>query len=139
MVLGACRDALAVLRRQYGFEASPSKRKRKLLHADEEDGLALEQVSLMLYHNSYFVSSHNISVVLLQMIVGVLLFTPLLFLLPTTFVYYILVLVLHTFVLGACWALQTLSQLLHRNPAYFLWSWAANPGIVPGKSHPLSC
>lgn len=69
---------------------------------------------------------------LLQMIVGVLLFTPLLFLLPTTSVYYILVLLLHAAVLMACWALQISSRLLQRNSAYFLWCWALKPGLVPG-------
>ena len=69
---------------------------------------------------------------LLQMIVGVLLFTPLLFLLPTTSVYYVLVLLLHTAVLMACWALQMSSRLLQRHPAYFLWCWAFKPGLVPG-------
>ena len=71
---------------------------------------------------------------LLQMIVGVLLFTPLLFLLPTTSVYYVLVLLLHTAVLMARWALQMSSRSLHRNPAYFLWCWAVKPGLVPGTS-----
>ncbi|KAL0020426.1 hypothetical protein WJX77_001992 [Trebouxia sp. C0004] len=103
------RDALAVLRRQYGLESSPRERRREISHHKEEDGLALE-----------------------QMIVGVLLFTPLLFLLPTTFVYYVLVLLLHTAVLMACWALQMSSRLLHRSPAYFLWCWAFKPGLVPG-------
>ncbi|KAL0020675.1 hypothetical protein WJX79_008554 [Trebouxia sp. C0005] len=103
------RDALAVLRRQYGLENSPRKRRQGISHHNEQDGLALE-----------------------QMIVGVLLFTPLLFLLPTTSVYYVLVLLLHTAVLMVCWALQMSSRLLHRNPAYFLWCWAFKPGLVPG-------
>ena len=50
-VLAICRDALAVLRRQYGFEGSP--RKRKQTHCcrhEDQDGLALEQVRMGLLH-----------------------------------------------------------------------------------------
>ncbi len=40
-----CRDALAVLRRQYGLENSPRKRRQEISHHNEQDGLALEQVT----------------------------------------------------------------------------------------------
>ena len=91
-----------------------------------------------LFGSSLHHCSYVTSLMLLQMIVGVLLFTPLLFLLPTTSVYYVLVLLLHTAVLMACGALQMASRLLHRNPAYFLWCWAFKPGLVPGM-HCASC
>ncbi len=38
------RDALAVLRRQYGLENSPRKRRQEMSHHNTQDGLALEQV-----------------------------------------------------------------------------------------------
>ncbi len=38
------RDALAVLRRQYGLENSPRKRRQEMSHHNKQDGLALEQV-----------------------------------------------------------------------------------------------
>lgn len=54
-----CRDALAMLRKQYGFEASPKKRKQKLREGNEEDGLALEQVTAGCYAtNVLLVNSH---------------------------------------------------------------------------------
>ncbi len=40
-----CRDALAVLRRQYGLENSPRKRRQEIPHHNEQDGFALEQVT----------------------------------------------------------------------------------------------
>lgn len=39
------RDALAVLRRQYGLENSPRKRRQEMSQHSEQDGLALEQVT----------------------------------------------------------------------------------------------
>lgn len=133
-VLAICRDALAVLRRQYGFEASPRKRKQThCCHHEDQDGLALEQVRMgcCIQQPCWSEQMCKASCVL-QMIVGVLLFTPLLFLLPTTCVYYVLFLLLHVSVMLARWGLQTLSNLLHSNPAYFLWCWMFKPGMVPG-------
>ena len=69
---------------------------------------------------------------LMQMIVGVLLFTPLLFLLPTTAVYYALALLLHTAVLVVCWGLEVLIQLAQSIPLYTIWCSAVNPGMLPG-------
>lgn len=40
-----CRDALAVVRRQYGFKASPRKHDHKLHDVKANDAPALEQVS----------------------------------------------------------------------------------------------
>ena len=73
----------------------------------------------------------------MQMIVGVLLFTPLLFLLPTTAVYYALALLLHTAVVVVCWGLEVLVQLAQNIPLYTIWCWAVKPGMLPGDS--LSC
>ena len=42
-----CRDALAVLRRRYGFENSPSKRQNGRKSSMAGERLALEQVSGM--------------------------------------------------------------------------------------------
>lgn len=77
----------------------------------------------------------------MQIIVGVLLFTPLLFLLPTTTVYYVLVLLLHTTVLAVCWGLEILMQLVQSIPLYTTWCWAVKPGMLPGEltRHPASC
>lgn len=69
----------------------------------------------------------------MQIIVGVLLFTPLLFLLPTTAVYYALALLLHTAVLAACWGLEILVQLTHSIPVFTIWCWAMKPGVLPGE------
>lgn len=66
------------------------------------------------------------------MIVGVLLFTPLLLLLPTTFVYYVLALGLHCGAYFTCQALQLITELLHLNPVFFAWCWAFRPGLVSG-------
>lgn len=68
----------------------------------------------------------------LQMIVGVLLFTPLLLLLPTTLVYYVLALGLHATVFMACQAIQLVIELLYLNPIYFAWCWAFQPNLMPG-------
>ena len=72
----------------------------------------------------------------MQIIVGVLLFTPLVFLLPTTAVYYALALLLHTAVLAACRGLEVLVQLGQTIPLYTLWCWAVKPGMMPGE---LTC
>lgn len=72
----------------------------------------------------------------MQIIVGVLLFTPLLFLLPTTTVYYVLVLLLHTAVLAVCWGLEILMQLVRSIPLYTMWCWAVKPGMLPGDLTP---
>lgn len=69
----------------------------------------------------------------MQIIVGVLLFTPLLFLLPTTAVYYVLALLLHTAVLAVCWGLETFVQLGQSIPLYTMWCWAVKPGMLPGE------
>ena len=69
----------------------------------------------------------------MQIIVGVLLFTPLLFLLPTTAVYYMLALLLHTAVLVTCWGLEILDQLCQTVPLHSLWCWAVKPGMLPGE------
>ena len=70
--------------------------------------------------------------VALQMIVGVLLFTPLLLLLPTTLVYYVLALGLHSAVFTLCQATELFIELLYLNPTYFAWCWAFQPNLVPG-------
>ncbi|DBB09897.1 TPA: hypothetical protein ACH3X3_001505 [Trebouxia sp. C0006] len=41
------RDALAVLRRQYGLENSPRKRRQDTSHHNKQNGLALEQVTIV--------------------------------------------------------------------------------------------
>lgn len=69
----------------------------------------------------------------MQIIVGVLLFTPLLFLLPTTAVYYVLALLLHTVVLVTCWGLEILDQLCQTIPLHTLWCWVVKPGMLPGE------
>lgn len=68
------------------------------------------------------------------MIVGVLLFTPLLLLLPTTTVYYVLALVLHTTVYFTCEAMHLAAELLYLNPACFLWCWVFQPSMVSGDT-----
>ncbi len=45
VVHAVCRDALAVLRRQYGLENSPRKRRQEMSHHQNQDSLALEQVT----------------------------------------------------------------------------------------------
>ena len=69
-----------------------------------------------------------------QMIVGVLLFTPLLFLLPTTAVYYVLALLLYAAVLAMSWGLEVFKQLACSVPLYTVWCWAVEPGMLPGES-----
>ena len=68
------------------------------------------------------------------MIVGVLLFTPLLLLLPTTLVFYMLALGLHSSVFIAGQAVQLVTELLHLNPVYFAWCWTFQPGLVSGMA-----
>ena len=66
------------------------------------------------------------------MIVGVLLFTPLLLLLPTTLVYYVLAMGLHCGAYLTCQTLQLVIELLYLNPMFFAWCWAFRPGLVSG-------
>lgn len=68
------------------------------------------------------------------MIVGVLLFTPLLLLLPTTLVYYVLALVLHLTIFFAHQAMSLTAELLHLSPAYLVWCWAFQPGSMSGSA-----
>ncbi|KAL0052921.1 hypothetical protein WJX82_009923 [Trebouxia sp. C0006] len=44
MLMRGNRDALAVLRRQYGLENSPRKRRQDTSHHNKQNGLALEQM-----------------------------------------------------------------------------------------------
>jgi hypothetical protein len=67
-----------------------------------------------------------------QLIVGVLLFTPLLLLLPTTGVFYLLALVLHGAAEAFRGALGSLGTLLHCRELYAALLSAWRPGIFPG-------
>ena len=125
-----CRDALALLRRQHGLEASPRKKNHRHSDLKAQDVPALEQVGIAEFLRHLLQSQAENS---MQIIVGVLLFTPLLFLLPTTTVYYVLALLLHTAVLVTCWGLEILVQLGQTIPLYTLWCWAMRPGILPGE------
>ena len=77
--------------------------------------------------------------------VGVLLFAPLFFLLPTSLVYYILACSLHLSCAGVQAGLRLAVQLLLRNPAYTVCCWGARPGMLSGGPRgcfgiiPLSC
>lgn len=132
----SCRDALAVLRRQYGLEASPRKKNHRNHDLKAQDAPALEQVSDCCDCFNHMLQSKDGNA--MQIIVGVLLFTPLLFLLPTTAVYYMLALLLHTAVLVTCWGLEILDQLCQTIPLHTLWCWAVKPGMLPGE-HPGAC
>ena len=68
----------------------------------------------------------------LQTVVGVLLFAPLSFLLPTSLVYYILACGLHLGCAGVQACLRLAVQLLLHNPAYAIWCWGARPGVLSG-------
>ena len=141
MPCSTCRDALALLRKRHGLGASPAKRKQKQNINSVEDELALEQVCCV--HLCLRVAAFQYTGwftwltcrLLLQMIVGVLLFTPLLFLLPTTAVYYAMSLLLFGCVLLTCWALKTVCQVASSNLAFSCWCWLFKPHMVPGKEH----
>lgn len=69
----------------------------------------------------------------LQMIVGVLLFTPLLLLMPTTLVYYLLAVVCYGTVAVLSNMLEFTCNFLLRNPLYLIWCWVFSPGLLTGK------
>lgn len=127
----SCRDALAVLRRQYGLEASPRKKNHQNHDLMANDAPALEQVSDCYDCFKHMLQSEAGNA--MQIIVGVLLFTPLLFLLPTTAVYYMLALLLHSAVLLTCWGLEIVDQLCRTIPLHTLWCWGVKPGMLPGE------
>ena len=64
--------------------------------------------------------------------VGVLLFAPLFFLLPTSLVYYILACSLHLSCAAVQIGLRLAVQLLLQNPAYAIWCWVTRPGVLSG-------
>lgn len=67
-----------------------------------------------------------------HLIVGVLLLTPLLALLPTTAIFYCFFLVLYLMCLGAKNLLLALSAMLLKNPLYFAAVRLFRPGLMPG-------
>ena len=74
------------------------------------------------------------AVVLERVIVGVLLFTPLLLLLPTTLVYYLFGTLLYLAVATACTACGIAAELLHCNPLSTIVWRLARPHAFPGGS-----
>ncbi|GMH34209.1 hypothetical protein BSKO_02043 [Bryopsis sp. KO-2023] len=67
-----------------------------------------------------------------HLIVGVLLFTPLLALLPTTLVFYVFFLALYLCIAITSFLLNIVSDVLLANPLFFLVCRIARPGLLPG-------
>lgn len=72
-----------------------------------------------------------------HLIVGVLLFTPLLALLPTTAIFYIFYLVLYLMSSGVIKTLLAVSAMLLENPAFFGAVRLFRPGLMPGMDQPF--
>ena len=72
----------------------------------------------------------------LQVIVGVLLFMPLLLLLPTVVVFYSFVTLLHAAAILLRLSLQAAAELVRSNPAAAVVLWLCRPGLYPGESPP---
>ena len=70
----------------------------------------------------------------MQMIVGILLFTPLLLLMPTTLVYYALAVVCYGAVATTGALLQLVQTILTHNPCFVVLAWTLRPGMFTGRS-----
>ena len=68
-----------------------------------------------------------------QVIVGVLLFMPLLLLLPTVAVFYACAVLQHAAAVGSRVMLHAASELIRVNSLAGLLLWLARPGMYPGN------
>ncbi|KAF5184685.1 N-acetylglucosaminyl transferase component family protein / Gpi1 family protein, partial [Thalictrum thalictroides] len=66
-----------------------------------------------------------------QHVIGSLLFTPLLLLLPTTSVFYIFFTILNTTISFSCILVEAIISILHATPYHEIFLWVVRPGRFP--------